>query len=81
MSDPTVLTATAAIDSEQRISMTVEHCRWLLMWHGDFMRELTLFEVERDGLKRCRDRSTSRDERRRACLRSIEPGTRDRLKR
>jgi hypothetical protein len=30
--------------------MTVTDLRWMLKWHGDFVRELTLFEVVRDGL-------------------------------
>jgi hypothetical protein len=32
--------------------MSEDDFRWTLMWHGNFIRELTLFEVERDGLER-----------------------------
>ena len=38
-------------ESQQRISMTVDHFRWLLMWHGEFARELMAIEISRDGLR------------------------------
>jgi hypothetical protein len=44
-------------ESDRRISMSEDDFRWTLMRHGDFIRELTLFEVERDGLGRTRRRT------------------------
>lgn len=56
--------------------MREEHFRWLLMWHGDFIRDLTLIEVERNGLRRAKARSKILDERRRAYVASIDPANR-----
>ena len=61
-------------ESDRRISMSEDDFRWTLMWHGDFIRELTLLEVERDGLRRARQHTEKHDDRRRAFLRSIEDG-------
>ena len=65
-------------ESERRISMTEDDLRWTLMSHGDFIRELTLLEVEWDGLERARMRTQKHDDRRRAFLRSLEDGRRTR---
>ena len=45
------------LDDSQDLHMTVKDLRCMLRFHGDFVRELTLFEVARDGLARARQRS------------------------
>src|SRR5205823_3682094 len=78
-------------ESQQRISMTVDHFRWLLMWHGEFARELMAIEISRDGrrpqardlrpvdrlLQEARRRQQVREARRR---RHDEPGADDVLR-
>ncbi|MBI3492727.1 MAG: hypothetical protein HY047_13260 [Acidobacteria bacterium] len=56
--------------------MEEEHFRWLLMWHGDFIRRLTLIEVERDGLRLVKARTKVLDKRRLAYVASIDPANR-----
>ena len=55
-------------ESQQRISMTVDHLRWLLMWHTAIVRDLMAIEVDRDGLERTRQRTRMLDRRRKAFL-------------
>lgn len=55
-------------------AMREEHLRLTLMLHGNFIRALTLFEVERDGLPRARARSKLFEERLRKYVGSIDPG-------
>jgi hypothetical protein len=55
-------------ESQQRISMTVDHFRWLLMWHTAIVRDLMAIEVDRDGLERTRQRTRLLDRRRKAFL-------------
>lgn len=62
--------------SSEWASIREDHFRWLLMWHGDFVRRLTLFEVERDGLRLAKARSKVLDERRQAYVASIDPKNR-----
>lgn len=54
-------------------AMREEHLRLTLMLHGNFIRALTLFEVERDGLSRAKARSKLFDERLRKYVGSIDP--------
>ena len=65
-------------EPDRRLSMTEDDVRWTLMWHGDLTRELTLLEVERDGLTRAGTHTQKHDDRRRAFLRSIAGGRRAR---
>ena len=62
-------------ESPWRVAMD-EHFRYLLMWHGDFIRQLTLFEVERDGLRRANARTKIFDKGRLDYLASIHPKNR-----
>jgi hypothetical protein len=55
-------------ESQQRISMTVDHFRWLLMWHGAFVRELMAIEVDRDGLAAANRRTKMMNRQRKAFL-------------
>jgi hypothetical protein len=48
---------------EQTTTMTIGHLRWMLRWHGDFVRELTLLEIrlkERRRRRRRRSRAKRR---------------------
>ncbi len=62
----------AGFDEKHRrdgtISMSADHFRWLLMWHGDFVRRLTLIEVERFGLSYAKRNCRKLDRRRRKFL-------------
>jgi hypothetical protein len=62
-------------DARQHISMSVDHFRWQLMWHGDFVREVTLLEVARHGLQPARRRTKKRDRRRLAFLKRLNEQT------
>jgi hypothetical protein len=53
-------------DVVPKISMSEDYFRWTLMWHGDFIRELTLLEVARDGLAQARQRREKHNRRRKA---------------
>ena len=57
-----------AEESQQRISMTVDHLRWLLMWHGAFVRELMAIEISRDGLEQANRRTKMMNRQRKAFL-------------
>jgi hypothetical protein len=39
------------LDESASIHMTVKEMRWLLKWHCDFVRLLTLIEVRRNGVR------------------------------
>jgi hypothetical protein len=53
-------TASSNDDSSRLVPLTVGDLRWMLKWHGDFVRQLTLMEV---ALKK-RDRRTRQPRRR-----------------
>ena len=55
-------------ESHEQISMTVDHFRWLLMWHGALVRDVMAIEVRRDGLDRAKHRTRQMDRRRKAFL-------------
>ena len=59
-------------ETDRWVSMPEDHFRWLLMWHGDFVRELTLLDVQCNGMKCAREHARMSDERRRAFLQSID---------
>jgi hypothetical protein len=51
--------------------MSEDHFRWLLMWHGAFVRDVTAIEVGRDGLERAKQRTRLMDRRRKAFLKRV----------
>ena len=55
------------------ISMSADHFRWLLMWHGSFIRRLTLIEAERFGFATAHRNSRRLDRQRKQFLRRLQP--------
>ena len=54
--------------SAERISMPLDHFRWLLMWHTVFVREAMLLEIDIHGLDRARRNTRKLDRQRRAFI-------------
>jgi hypothetical protein len=61
-----------SIESNPTISMSADHFRWLLMWHGSIVRRLTLIEAARFGFAKAHRNSKKLDRQREQFLRRLQ---------